>query len=241
VAPAITGVPRRGELMHANAGQWANAVTSYAYSWRRCDRAADTCNDIPGAAATSYRVTAADVGATLRVRVTAANAAGESSADSSPTAVVTAPSGARPNLVPGGTFEQSPKGARTTGATSVSWTRDQFRSPSHSLRFVSRTGAPVRWTTRAPAQAGGRYALSVWFKTSRLRGGVHATLSFWSASGVRLGRASAPAGSSRAWRRLSLGRVAPRGTAQVRVELGHRGAGTSWWDDLRLAAGRTGT
>ena len=52
-----------------------------------------------GATASTYMLVAADVGSTLRVRVTATNGAGSSSADSAQTAVVTAaPSGVPPGF-----------------------------------------------------------------------------------------------------------------------------------------------
>ena len=47
------------------------------------------CSDISGATASKYVVTSADVGATLRLAVTASNAAGSTTAYSAPTARVT--------------------------------------------------------------------------------------------------------------------------------------------------------
>jgi hypothetical protein len=55
----------------------------------RCDAAGGACADVPGATGGTYVLGAADVGSTMRVAVTARNAAGEATAVSAPTAVVT--------------------------------------------------------------------------------------------------------------------------------------------------------
>ena len=84
-APAITGTAQDGSTLTASPGSWSGAPTAYAYSWSRCGT---TCV-VVGTAAT-YAVTAADVGSTLRVAVSATNAQGSTTATSAPTAPVTA-------------------------------------------------------------------------------------------------------------------------------------------------------
>ena len=54
----------------------------------RCDAAGDNCADIPGATGSTYDVTSDEVGGTIRVVVTATNAAGSADASSDPTAEV---------------------------------------------------------------------------------------------------------------------------------------------------------
>jgi hypothetical protein len=88
-APTITGGAQVGAALQALPGTWSDA-TSFAYAWQRCD-AAGTCVAVPGAAQQAYTVTAADAGSTLRVVVTAANAVGQTTAMSAPTAPVPAP------------------------------------------------------------------------------------------------------------------------------------------------------
>ncbi len=86
--PVITGTPREGERLSASAGSWHGMVPlAFTYRWLRCDRL-NRCAAIPGATAASYRVTRADVGRRLRVRVTASNAKGSSSALARTTAKV---------------------------------------------------------------------------------------------------------------------------------------------------------
>ena len=61
------------------------------YQWLRCSSAGASCVSIGGATAASYVVQAADVGSTLRARVTASNAGGPGAAvTSGQTSVVTA-------------------------------------------------------------------------------------------------------------------------------------------------------
>lgn len=75
--------PLVGRPCYGSAGTW-NGTTpmSFAYQWRRCDLAGASCIDIPGATGQTYTPVAADVGHTLRLRVTATNAGGTDLASS---------------------------------------------------------------------------------------------------------------------------------------------------------------
>jgi subtilisin family serine protease len=89
--PAVSGTPRSGASLAATTGSWSNTPTGYAYQWKRCDSAGANCAGITGATGQSYTLGATDVGATLRVAVTASNSAGASApATSAATAVVQA-------------------------------------------------------------------------------------------------------------------------------------------------------
>lgn len=83
--PAITGTVQEGQTLTASAGTWSGGPTSYTYAWSRC-----TTSCVAVATGTTYTLTAADVGATVRVAVTAKNAQGSTTAESAPTATVTA-------------------------------------------------------------------------------------------------------------------------------------------------------
>jgi hypothetical protein len=76
--PAISGVAEEGRALTAVHGGWSGAPTSLEEQWARCNAAGYGCEPIAGATGTSYTVTAADDGSTLRLQETAANAAGES-------------------------------------------------------------------------------------------------------------------------------------------------------------------
>jgi hypothetical protein len=87
--PTISGTPQQNQTLTANRGSWSGAQPqTYTYQWRRCDAVGGSCLDISGATATTYLLTATDVGHTVRVRVAAHNSAGTRTATTTPTAVV---------------------------------------------------------------------------------------------------------------------------------------------------------
>jgi hypothetical protein len=86
--PTISGTPAEGRTLTGNRGSWSHNPTSFDYFWLRCDRNGNNCATISGARNTTYVLTSADVGATLRFSVTAANSEGTRSSTSVPTSVV---------------------------------------------------------------------------------------------------------------------------------------------------------
>jgi hypothetical protein len=89
-APTVSGTAQQGQSLNASTGSWSGSTPmDYAYQWRRCDASGGACADIGSATSASYTLDAADVGQTVRVRVTASNSAGSAAAESSQTAVVT--------------------------------------------------------------------------------------------------------------------------------------------------------
>ncbi len=89
VPPTITGTPATGQTLTAVEGTFAGAVpVTYAYQWQRCDATGAICTALPAVVTKTFLLTAPDVGATLRVRVTATNASGSGSATSVPTALI---------------------------------------------------------------------------------------------------------------------------------------------------------
>jgi hypothetical protein len=82
-APGISGTVQRTRTLTASNGTWSDAPTAYGYQWQRDGV------DIGGATAQTYVPVQNDVGATLRVLVTATNADGDSApAASAQTAAV---------------------------------------------------------------------------------------------------------------------------------------------------------
>jgi len=85
--PTISGTARVGEALTAHRGTWDNAPTTYRFRWLRCNPLGNSCV-LLSADGETYRVGQADVGRTLRVRVTATNVDGSRNARSEQTEVV---------------------------------------------------------------------------------------------------------------------------------------------------------
>ncbi len=87
--PTISGTPQEKQTLTASQGTWTGRKPqTYTYQWRRCDATGGACSDIAGATKSTYVLTTADIGHSLRVRVTAHNSLGTSSSTSTPTGVV---------------------------------------------------------------------------------------------------------------------------------------------------------
>jgi hypothetical protein len=87
-APTISGTSRVGEQLTADDGTWTANPTSFAYQWQRCDADIVSCADSVGATAKTYGLGLADLGYRLRVKVTAKNAKGSTTATSALTTIV---------------------------------------------------------------------------------------------------------------------------------------------------------
>jgi hypothetical protein len=86
--PTISGTAQEGSSLVGNNGTWTNSPTRYDLSWLRCDKKGGSCASISGANKGTYTLTSADVGNTVRIRVSATNSAGSNVAASAATAVV---------------------------------------------------------------------------------------------------------------------------------------------------------
>ncbi len=89
-SPVISGAASSGETLTASEGAWSGrAPFSFTYQWQRCDVSGGECSAIAGAEEASYVLQTEDIGATIRVLVTATNRAGTAMASSLATDVVT--------------------------------------------------------------------------------------------------------------------------------------------------------
>jgi hypothetical protein len=100
--PKISGTAQVGSTLSTTNGSWTSSSTiSFSYQWRRCNAQGAGCANIGGADNSTYLVRKADLGDTLRARVTAKNADGSTQATSNETAVVKAAPTAPPPVVNG--------------------------------------------------------------------------------------------------------------------------------------------
>lgn len=87
--PTINGTAKQGERLVAGNGSWSGSrPLSYYYRWERCNSAGESCASIEGATKPNYTLASADVGSTLRVKVTTTNSLGSAGAVSAQTGVV---------------------------------------------------------------------------------------------------------------------------------------------------------
>ena len=84
-----------GVGLRSRVGQWTNKPSGYLAQWLRCDTDGGDCTEIMDyRPRKGYTPRGVDLGHTLRVRVIATNAAGDSDpATSDPTGVVSNPPG----------------------------------------------------------------------------------------------------------------------------------------------------
>jgi hypothetical protein len=156
-APTIAGPPVEGQTLTADAGTWSGTPPiSYAYQWRRCNSSGNACNDITGATAQTHTLVSADVGATMRVLVTASNNAGSSSASSAQTAVVTDAASPPSNTAPP-TISGTPVDGQALTADPGTWSGTQPISYAYQWRRCNSAGAACSNIAGASAQS---YALT---------------------------------------------------------------------------------
>jgi hypothetical protein len=87
--PVITGTPQQGQTLTGSSGSWRGTLPlAYGYQWQRCNTSGTECASVAGATAQAYLLGSGDVGATVRLVVTASNGAGSATVTSAPTAVI---------------------------------------------------------------------------------------------------------------------------------------------------------
>src|SRR5262249_21283652 len=79
--PAISGTAAVGSALGSTPGRWVgDQPITYSYQWQRCDTAGNACAGISGATQSQYTLVKKDANHTIRIRVTAKNSRGKSSA-----------------------------------------------------------------------------------------------------------------------------------------------------------------
>jgi len=149
--PSISGAALVGKTLTGDRGAWSGGSLTFAYSWLRCDTNAANCAPISGATQTKYALVSADLGSTLRFRVTASNADGKASADSNPTAVVAKSGGQPANTVPP-TISGSPIVGEQLSAATGSWVGDQPITYSYQWLHCDSAGNACKAISNATKQ-----------------------------------------------------------------------------------------
>jgi hypothetical protein len=80
--PHIKGRARVGSKLSGSRGSWTFSPTGFRYQWLRCNAHGGSCSSIRHATHPAYKLTRADAGHRLRLRVTATNSAGSKAASS---------------------------------------------------------------------------------------------------------------------------------------------------------------
>jgi sugar lactone lactonase YvrE len=148
LAPSISGQASAGVTLAADDGEWAGAPVRYRYQWQLCNATGTECADISGATASSYTPTNEDIGATLRVLVTAYNGGGSASAESAPTAPVAA--AIAPSSVVAPAISGSADDGQTLHASTGTWGGTPASSYSYQWESCNSTGgecAPIEAAT----------------------------------------------------------------------------------------------
>ena len=175
--PAITGTAQQGQSLSASDGTWTNSPTGYTYQWEDCDASGANCGSISDAKSSSYIAAPTDVGDTLRVIVTATNAAGRASATSAASAVVSVAPPA-PTAVPAvsGTAVQSEPLSASTGSwknSPTTYTSQWLQCDSTGANCTAIKGATSSSYVPGPGDAG--HALRVTVTASNSSGESSAT------------------------------------------------------------------
>jgi hypothetical protein len=174
--PTISGTAQQGQTLSASTGTWSGtAPFTYAYQWRRCDTGGGGCADIAGATATTYTLVAADLATTIRVAVTASNAAGSTLASSSQTQVV-APPPAPPTNTSLPTISGTTQDGQTLSGSTGTWSGTPpftyayqwRRCDTAGTNCVDVTGATGKTYALGPADVGKTIRVAV---TATNRGG----------------------------------------------------------------------
>jgi hypothetical protein len=150
-APAVV---QQGATMKASKGTWtAPTDTTYGWQWQRCAVGQPlSCGDIAGAIGSAYVMTAADVGKSVRARVTAANPDATVQSLTDLSAVVLSPA---PKLTVAPVIGGTPKTGQTLTVTAGTWA-GEVTSVADAWWRCSSTCAAISGatgTTYVPASA----------------------------------------------------------------------------------------
>jgi hypothetical protein len=156
-APVVTGMAAVDRTLTTSAGAWNGGATGFSYQWQRCTSNGTGCGNIAGATATTYTLTAADGGHTVRSTVRATNVNGQSAPAGSAvtTAVAVQPASTGAPLV-SGSAAVGKMLSTTNGAwnTAVSYGYEWLRCSASGTGCATIAGATAETYLVTHADAG---------------------------------------------------------------------------------------
>ncbi|MFN2467140.1 MAG: hypothetical protein ABR521_03270 [Gaiellaceae bacterium] len=176
--PSIDGAAREGNVVTADPGKWTGRQPiTFSGQWKRCDAKGNACAVIQSVTEPDYRVTAQDVGHTLRITVVAKNPDGQTTATSRATAVVTAAPAQAPSNTSPPTISGTPQDGQRLAGDPGQWTGTQpirfdyqwDRCDKNGSGCGAIRGADDRNYTLVPADIGSTVRLRVVAQNSRGR------------------------------------------------------------------------
>jgi hypothetical protein len=159
--PSISGTFKEGSTLTVAPGAWSGSPTpTITYQWQRCDATGGACMDLTGASSATNAAVAADVGNTLRVKVTATNTHGATLATTPETPLISpAKTGggnaisitqvSLPNRLVIDSQQYSSNPLRTRNAFVVRFHVSDTRGFSVQGAMVYALGLPYSWTRNA--------------------------------------------------------------------------------------------
>ena len=140
--PTISGAFATGAVLLAGDGRWAagHAATSYSYQWQRCESSGRNCAAIPGATEEDLQLADDDVGATIRVLVTANDGSNLGSEVSEATPEIQ-PAQAPRNVTPP-TISGSAQEGVTLSANPGEWSAEEPISYDYQWKVCYEPGVP---------------------------------------------------------------------------------------------------
>jgi hypothetical protein len=147
--PSISGTMQSGHTLTAHNGSWTGSPTSFNYAWQQCDSQGNNCVWLAGGGthAQTFALTGSDVGHTMRVFVTAHNAAGDATADSPLTGVITG--SVRNTALP--TVGGTPQSGQTLTVNNGTWAGSPT-AYAYAWQRCNSSGHSCGWISGASAQ-----------------------------------------------------------------------------------------
>lgn len=168
--PVVGGTATSGSALSASSGTWANAPTSFTYQWQSSRDSGTSWQAITGETGQSLALTDALAGATVRVAVTASNAAGAAVALSTAVGPVVAALRAPTNTVPPA-ISGTPTAGSVLTATTGTWSNTPT-GYAHQWQWSNDGGTSWMNVTGATAPT---FSVSTTFVNMKVRDVVTAT------------------------------------------------------------------